>query len=380
VISVAATWTPAHLARLVDDPQTMAPVIRPAEARRMIPSYDLWDPWPVREIDGTPVSAAGGELWMALCAPAMGDPGGRHDVARIRMFVRYTDACRDLGPVFPDGASLGSREWAGCAIVDRAAGTLTVLYTATGRRGEERPTFVQRIVAATAPVSFADDTVEIGAWGPHQEAVPPDPRHYVVVDQLDGEPGFIKAFRDPFHFRDPATGDQYVLFVGSMPDSATSFNGAIGIARHVGTGLERWEPLPPLITADGVNNELERPHVLASGGLYYLFFSTQTRTFHPDVSGPTGLYGFVGPSLFGPWEPIDGSGLVLRNPIEEPAQAYSWLVLPDLRVASFVDAHSLAGARPEDLDPVAARRHFGGTMSPDLHITLDGNRARLVSR
>ena len=118
--------------------------------------------------------------------------------------------------------------------------------------------------------------------------------------------------------------------------------------------------------------------MVTSGGRYYLFFSTQTRTFHPDVWGPTGLYGFVGQSLFGPWEPINGSGLVLRNPVEEPAQAYSWLVLPDLRVTSFVDAYSLAGARAEDLDAEAARHHFGGTMAPDLRLELDGAQARLV--
>ncbi len=378
MISTTAAWTPGHLDALVNDPTTIAPVIHTADVQRMIASHDLWDPWPVREVDGTLVVADGGELWMALSAPAVGDPGGRHDIARIRMFARRPSGCADLGPVFPDGASLGSREWAGCAIVDRAAATLTVLYTAAGHRREPRPTFVQRIAAATAPVTLGD-SIAIGAWGPHREAVPPDPEHYVVVDQLDGVPGFIKAFRDPFHFQDPATGEQYVLFVGSLAGSATDFNGAIGISRHDGAGLERWAPLPPLVTADGVNNELERPHMVTSGGRYYLFFSTQIRTFHPDVSGPTGLYGFVGPSLFGPWEPINDSGLVLRNPVEEPAQAYSWLVLPDLRVTSFVDAHSLAGARAEHLDAEAARHHFGGTMAPDLRLELDGTGARLVT-
>ena len=224
MISATTAWTPEHLDAIVDDPATVAPVIHDADAQRMIPSHDLWDPWPVCEIDGTPVSAGGGELWMALSAPAVGDPGGRHDIARIRMFVRHPDGCIDLGPVFPAGASLGSREWAGCAIADRAAGSITVLYTAAGDRGEEHPTFVQRIAAATAAITHGD-TVALGEWGQHREAVPPDPQHYVVADQIDGVPGFIKAFRDPFHFQDPATGEQYVLFVGSMADSATDFNG-----------------------------------------------------------------------------------------------------------------------------------------------------------
>ena len=69
------------------------------------------------------------------------------------------------------------------------------------------------------------------------------------------------------------------------------------------------------------------------------------------------LYGFVAPALAGPWEPVNGSGLVLRNPEAEPLQAYSWLVLPDLRVTSFVDCHSLAGREFRSLDPNARSRN-----------------------
>ena len=36
--------------------------------------------------------------------------------------------------------------------------------------------------------------------------------------------------------------------------------------------------------------------------------------FHPADCGPTGLYGFVAPRLIGPYEPLNDSGLVLRNP------------------------------------------------------------------
>ena len=72
----------------------------------------------------------------------------------------------------------------------------------------------------------------VRAGATHTEAVVADGARYVVVDQEDGEPGFIKAFRDPFPFRDPATGEDYLLFTGSMADSTTDFNGCIGIARR----------------------------------------------------------------------------------------------------------------------------------------------------
>ena len=92
-----------------------------------------------------------------------------------------------------------------------------------------------------------------------------DGTRYVLVDQADGEPGFIKAFRDPFPFRDPATGTDYLLFTGSMADSATDFNGCIGIARLGPDGIAA-ELLDPLLTADGVNNELERAQLIAHEG------------------------------------------------------------------------------------------------------------------
>jgi len=160
-----------------------------------------------------------------------------------------------------------------------------------------------------------------------------------------------------------------------MAHATTDFNGCIGIARD---GAEGWELLDPLVTADGVNNELERPHVVVHDERYYLFFSTQRRTFHPGLSAPTGLYGFVAPNLLGPYEALNGSGLVLQNPPAEPHQAYSWLVLNDLRTVSFVDFPGLRGRDPDDLEAEgedSLRRHFGGTMAPVLRLDLRGGRA-----
>jgi levansucrase len=117
------------------------------------------------------------------------------------------------------------------------------------------------------------------------------------------------------------------------------------------------------------------------GGRYHLFISTQARTFAPGVAGPTGLYGFSAPALRGPYEPLNVSGVVLRNPDAEPTQAYSWLVMPDLRVASFVDAHSLRGRTADEVAAAGAaeaRRHFGGTLAPVVRLRLDGGTAGLA--
>jgi levansucrase len=80
-------------------------------------------------------------------------------------------------------------------------------------------------------------------------------------------------------------------------------------------------------------------------------------------------------AITGPWLPLNGTGLVFANPAETPIQAYSWQVLHDLSVISFVDRPGLA---QEPVDPAVARRHFGGTPAQPLQLALFGQCARLA--
>jgi len=371
-------WTRQHLTAIVDDPSTYTPVIGDAAPARMLPDTDFWDLWPIREPNGMVAAACGAQVWAGLSAPAVGHPGRRHEVARIRLVMLDRAGWADLGPLFPQGASPGSREWAGCLVLEPGTGTLLAYYTAAGQRGEPSPTFRQRIMGAAAVLRCVSGRPEITGWSAHRELIVADGIRYLPAVQVTGEPGFIKAFRDPFYFSDPATRQAYLLVTASLQDSTSDFNGCIGIARARSADTSEWELLDPLITADAVNNELERPHVVVRDGRYYLFFSTQRRTFHPDVSAPTGLYGFVGRTVLGPYEPLNGSGLVLRNPPEEPFQAYSWLVLNDLHTVAFVDSYGLHGRHPDELEAegeASVRRHFGGTMTPVMQLGVDGDRA-----
>ena len=371
---MTTAWTREHLAGDLDDPTTLTPVL-PGRPPRMLDALDVWDMWPVRTPAGAVAEVCGSETWVGLTAPAQGHPGARHDVARLRVVRRDgPSSWTDLGPLFPDGASLGSREWAGSTVLDPVTGRLSAYYTAAGTRGGP-PSFRQRLVVAEADLSCGPDGLEL-AWDEHRELVAADGERYVVVDQADGEPGFIKAFRDPC--RVEQGGASYLLFTASVAGAASAFNGCVGAAVLAGG---RWELLDPLITAVGVNNELERPHAVVHAGLTYLFFSTQRRTFDPAVSAPTGLYGFVGRSITGPFEPLNGTGLVLQNPPEEPFQAYSWLVLDDLTTTGFVDAFDLRGRQPDELEPAGpdeVRRHFGGTITPVSRLVLDGATSRLA--
>ncbi|MEU8401606.1 glycoside hydrolase family 68 protein [Nonomuraea sp. NPDC048892] len=360
-----ALWTSRHLDLLVESDATTAPAFDPKALPRILPGHDLWDLWPVQEEDGSTALIGGDEVWMALSAPALGHPEERHDQARIRLLARNDGGWKDLGNAFADDASPGSREWSGSA-VRRPDGTVSVFYTAAGRRGEARPTFRQSVVE-TRLRRFADGDAP-APYEEHREILRSDGLMYLPADEETGSAGNIRAFRDPGWFRDPADGRDYLLVAASIAWD-DRFTGAVALAA---ARAGAWSLLPPLLVAQGVNHELERPHVVVHGSWYYLFFSTQRHSFHPADRAPTGLYGFAAPALTGPYRPLNGSGLVIQNPSGQPDQAYAWLVLPDLHVTGFANYRSPDGGELRHAAAEQARAGFGGTAAPMLKLALDG--------
>ncbi len=342
------------------------PVLTRAEARPILSALDLWDCWPLEHPDGRIVRRNGREWWLFLSSPRLPDPGQRHDEARIRIVMRDALGWHDQGPALPDGVGPGSREWAGSAVLWDDGGRLSLYFTAAGRRGEPH-SFEQRLFEIAGRLSGDG----IGDWGSPREIVASDGLRYVAARELVGVPGAIKAFRDPAFFRDPATGQDHILFAGSAGWDADPHNGVVGLATRCATG---WRLDDPLVEAIGVNNELERPHVRMFGGRYYLFFSTQGRTFAPGaVSGPNGLYALTAGALLGPWSPVNGSGLVAANPPAEPTQAYSWWVDGEGDVVAFIDHWGMA-ERDFVTHPALLRSQFGGTPTPVFHIHAAGDR------
>jgi levansucrase len=363
-------WSADHLAAIGDE--NRAPLI--GECPPVLPGIDLWDHWPIIDRQGRTVEFSGGPLVIALTAPFMPDPEARHAVARLRLMQKRSEGWLDFGHLLPDDLNPGSREWAGTAVLEDDGTTLSLYYTSAGVRGEQEPTFLQRMLLTRGTLSLSKTGASVRGWTMPQDLFLPDDRHYQSDMTGGGAVGTIKAFRDPFPVIDPMTGEEYILFSASKPGSASDWNGLVGVARREG-GVCTF--LPPLVDADGLNNELERPHIVRHGGLVYLFWSTQAKVFAADgPQGPNGLYGLVSENLLGPWRAINGTGLVVGNPVEAPFQAYSWLVLDDLSVWSFAD---LVGLASPPRNTAEARSAFVGTPAPVLRLELDGDRSRIVS-
>lgn len=364
---------PSRWAPTTFDAPPRLPAIDATAAAPILPGIDLWDCWPIARRDGSTAVLAGRHWWFFLSAPALPDPADRHTLARIRLLSHGADGWRDHGPALPDGLNPGACEWAGSAMIADDNQAVRLFYTVSGRRGGPA-SFEQRLFSVEA--RFTGEG--LADWHTMQEIVAADGRRYVLDRQEveRPEPGSIKAFRDPAWFHDPATGHDHVLFTGSAAWSADRHNGVIGIATKTAQG---WALGDPLIEAIGVNNELERPCPVLRDGRYYLFWSTQAHTFAPGAArGPNGLYGAVADHLAGPWRPVNGNGLVVANPADEPTQTYSWWVTGEDQVWSFVDYWGLAGRRLAD-HPELVRSHFGGTPAPVFRLRYDGDRVTVIA-
>lgn len=364
-------WTAAHVAAIEANAPTQMPRFDPVP--RILPGIDLWDHWPIIDRQGRAVDFGGRLLVIGLTAPVLADPEERHGIARLSLLSKAEGGWQDHGHLLPDGFTLGSREWAGTAVLEADGRTLALYYTSAGEVGEAVSSFVQRMWFTKGTLVLDEGAPRIHDWAMPQELVRPDDAIYQLDMAGGGAVGTIKAFRDPFPFIDPESGIEYLLFTASRAGADSPWNGLVGLARRTG---DAWVLMPPLVDATGLNNELERPHIVVHDGLFHLFWSTQAKVFAPDGPvGPTGLYGLVAERITGPWRPMNGSALVMANPGSAPFQAYSWLVLDDLSVWSFAD---LPGLAKPPRNSAEARMAFSGSPAPIASLSIAGDRSRVL--
>lgn len=372
MMMIPFSWLPEHVAAINAQVSHRAPAFKRSAVVDILPGYDVWDRWPVLREDGTLAKIAGGWLVIALAAAKAADPEDRHHIAQMRLFYVIGARWHDRGPLLPPALSPGTREWAGSATLSQEGDRLKLFFTATGRRDDVAVSFTQRLFESEARIRLDADGPTLWDWQRPCESVAPDGALYQIEMAGGGEVGTIKAFRDPFFFRDASRHD-YLLFTASDPNISSAWNGVIGIARM---GADGWQLLPPLVRANDLNNELERPHVIESNGKFYLFWSTQQKVFNPDGPiGPTGLYGAVADCWGEPWRALNGTGLVFGNPQCAPFQAYSFQVLSDLSVWSFADMPETP-AIPVSVEQ--RRAAFVGGSAPVLQLQLHGDDACLI--
>ncbi len=366
---MTSVWAPAHIKQLSITDTMRIPAIEKLDRAGLCDQRIYWDMWPIQDRDGSIADCGGRELWMALSAIDRGDPALRHFEAKIRLLERAAGQWTDLGDVLPDQIVPYEREWAGSAV--KTGQTVHLFFTAAGVA--TKPGGYQQALFQSH-AELAADGLPVD-WSTPEPCLTGASPQYQLADAHEGEAGKIKAFRDPAFFRDPADGAEYLVFTASLANASSDFNGAMGIAKREKQG---WSLCPPLIHADGVNNELERAHLVHHQGRYYAFWATQRGTFAPELrNAPNGLYGMVADTLFGDYRPLNGSGLVMANPEQDPFQTYSWFVTNELVVSSFVDFWGLKGGDVPS-DPVEANTRFGGSPAPLLQLAIDGDRCELV--
>ncbi len=406
---LVSLWAPSDASsiRRTDD-VVMGQVVKES-LTPVVEGHWIWDSWPLRFPDGEVADVDGWQILFGLSAEITPDrvPGDRHGLATWRMMGSLDGGeWIDLGLVWPDGSALGGRQWAGSSVIDPDTMQVTMYYTALGdlpsdealtggpatdpyedvnwtgganltSGGPDR----QQMVAVSAELSLDGDRPSLTDMGEHEIILTADGEIYRTAEQAAALQGPY-VFRDPWWFQDPDNGREYILFSAS-PAFLTdeSAGGVVGLAMLGDDG--NWVPLQPVLAAPGVNNQLERPHLVRRDGLTYMFVSTHGFSFLGDLDAPPGLYGFVSDGgIGGQFSPVNDGGLVLANPASAEQQTYSWVVLPTGAVLSFANYFDLGDG---GLDGIASqsvewqREHFGGTLVPLVQLELNGDETTIVA-
>jgi len=259
------------------------------------PNRYLWDSWVLKDGDTYRL--------YHLDAPMTADPEARHDLARIRGAVSkdmqtWEDVGEILGPG-PSGAWDDKAIWTGDTF--RHDGKYLLFYTGRNQRDGQ----TQRIGLATS-------TDGIHFERGKEPLLEPDARWY----ETDEPSPIYKAWRDPTVVYDDSTGKYLMYFTAKTKDGDEKYKGCIGLA--VADNMQGpYEAQPPVL-APGIYAQMEVPQIIQRGGKVYLLFNSAEKDYSPELAkktgGPqSGLVAFVGDSLRGPFEPMDGHGVVLGS-------------------------------------------------------------------
>jgi levansucrase len=390
-----AVWTRAQALKVRPDATNTKPRI-PPDFPVMTDEIWVWDTWPLTNMQTKPISFKGWSVIFSLVAPRDIPFGDRHWYARIGYFYsRDSKHWTYGGQLLPGQIRFGSREWAGSTVL--TGDEVHVFYTASGGDNAppgERNNPLQRLATASGRIHADNRGVWFTGLRNNRIIATADGEMYQTLEQSQAGP-IIYAFRDPFVFTDPADGSTYMLFEGNtagtageyectqrdlghlppgheVPADSRFYTGNIGLARALNANMRRFELLPPLLSANCVNQQTERPHLVIENGNYYLFTISHMFTFASGIEprGPDGVYGFLGNSLRSEYKALNGSALVLGNPADAPVQQYSEYVMPNWLVESFIDTVPTGDGGTV----------FGGTLAPTLRLVAEGDSTYFVEQ
>ncbi|MGG3572270.1 glycoside hydrolase family 68 protein [Bacillus gobiensis] len=383
-------WTREEALRIQLDPSNTIPLIPPNGEPVTNEKAKIGDAWPLTNLNGEVVKYKGWNILFSLTNAKEGP-----NWAKIGYYYsRDGKSWKYGGNVFPEGASLSVQEWSGSTLIE-GNNEISVFYTTTGETDKEPQGYEwnQRIASAKGRIQADENGVRFTGFErkDHKILLEPDGKMYQTWEQYkSAQPkSQFPGFRDPWVFKDPKDGKTYMLFHGSkggnphennltqenignvpegheVPEDSKYFVGNIGLAVATDKDLKNWKLLPPLLSAHGVSQELERPHLVFKDNKYYLFIDEHKHKFAPGLKGPDGLYGFVGSSLRGDYQPLNGSSLVLGNPEEANYQSFAWNITPNNLVQSFIMDRQ--GDAP------------GGNLAPTLKTEINGTQTRFVEQ
>ena len=389
---ITSYWSRADALKVnIDDPTTTQPLVN-FDFPTMSSDVFVWDTMPLRTLDGNIVSVNGWSVILTLTANR--EPSkyigsdGNYDInsdwsdrhGRAHICYWYSKESKNWiygGRVMAEGVSPTTREWAGTPVLVNEKGDIDLYYTCV--------TPGATISKVKGKITADEKGVNLYGFEHVKPLFSADGVYYQTEEQNP-----YWGFRDPCPFIDPVSGQLFMVFEGNVagergshiitssnmgdvpPDyrgvgGARYQTGCIGLAVAKDLSGDSWELLPPLISAVGVNDQTERPHFIFKDNKYYLFTISHSFTYADGLSGPDGVYGFASDSLFGPYLPLNGSGLVLGNPSSQPYQTYSHYVMPNGLVTSFIDTIPNDGIY-----------RVGGTEAPTVQISISGLQTFLI--
>jgi levansucrase len=371
---------------------------------------DVWDSWPLQNPDGTVAEYKGYHIVFAM--------SGSSQLYLFYQKIGETsiNSWQNAGRVFA-GENLSNssdehlknqnQEWSGSAY--KIGNEVRLFYTGVdtehpdGHTGNE-----QVLTTAKIDIDASYSGLEVSDIEDHKSIFSGDGKMYQNFSQFQNGSGDNHCLRDPHYVED--NGRKYLVFEGNTGtadgyqeyrsiynkayyggddsyfkssknsliartdrDSVIKANAAIGII-GLNDDYTLKTVMKPLVTANLVTDEIERPNVVKINGKWYLFTITKGYTQRVDgfPSDNTYMLGYVSDNLTGPYKPLNKTGLVLvgNEGFNSRTYTYAYYGMPvssgsnNLLITSYMTNRG-----------ISSTEHT--TFAPSFLLTVNGDQTRV---